>query len=222
MTVPSQSSPSSNPIAKYSSPSGTFDFYNNDALALYFTQMQSSSEDKTSATAFLQQFKKLPNATNTMNLYCEEFLKCIDNKLLIAPSILIGALSELVILHLIESIGTFLEDTNALSNYFEKKGDAKIDYVTSLVNKVREKITKKRVLTTEESNQLRKYSEVAEHMFDSIRLNRNEYAHPKPDTSLDDLPDNDSFICRASAFNTYAKVILELNDYIHKLNPAEF
>lgn len=55
-------------------------------------------------------------------------------------------------------------------------------------------------------------------MFDSIRLNRNEYVHLEPENPLPDLPTDDEIIAHVSAFNPYAKVILSLVDIIKKLN----
>ena len=55
-------------------------------------------------------------------------------------------------------------------------------------------------------------------MFDSIRLNRKEYVHPDPQTSLSTLPESDVLLVHADAFNTYAKAILKLTDIMLALS----
>jgi len=216
----SQAPPSGTPIATHTTSSGTVTIFTTEALNVYMAAMRSSQE-MMSTIPFLNQFKKYPRVTDLMTSYFEEFLKCTDNKLRIAPSILIGALSELLIMTLIKTAGEFLEDPNALSSYIEKKGDRKIGYTITIINKVNERIGQERSLTTEETNCFRKFSEIVNHMFDSIRLNRNEYAHPKPETQLSELPDSDSLLCQASAFNPYVKVIMELIDVISNLHSPQ-
>jgi len=174
-------------------------------------ESQRSDFTATSTLPFLSEFKKFPEVTDIMELYFNEFLRNTDNKLRLAPAILIGALSELLVVTLIKEAGDFLEDPNAVSSYKQKKGASRIDYTITLLQKTKQRIQQKRNdLQPKEEQCFKKAVDIMKHMFDSIRLNRNEYAHPEPAMSLLELPEPEIFLAHASAFNTYAKSLLEL------------
>jgi hypothetical protein len=208
------------PVATHTTPSGTLTVYTTEALKAYL-ELQRSDEKTVSTLPFLTEFKKFPRVTDVMNTYFDEFLKSIDNKLRLAPSILVGVLSELLILTLIKALGDFLGDTNAIANYWNNKRDARMTYSITLANKAKEKIVQSRPsqnLTEEERVCFSRFLGIVNHMFDSIRLNRNEYVHPDPQTSLSTLPESDVLLVHADAFNTYAKAILKLTDIMLALS----
>lgn len=182
---------------------------NQEALKI-FMETQRSDLSTASTLPLLNQFKKFPETTDIMILYFNEFLRCTDNKLRLAPSILLGALSELIVITLVQEIGRFLEDPNAITSYKEKRGNSRKDYVITLLQKTKERVQQKRPLQLEEERCFREAIGILELMFDSIRLNRNEYAHPEPSMSISELSEPEVFITHASAFNTYAKALLHL------------
>jgi len=208
---------SGTPIAIHTTPSGTLAVYTNEALRLYLETMR-SDEKIFSTLPFLTDFKKFPRVTDLMITYLDEFLKTCDSKLRLAPSILVGVLSELLILTLLKACGDFLDDINAIANYRSKKETSRIDYAIALVNKTKEKIQEGRELLAEEKTCFSTFTQIVKHMFDSIRLNRNEYVHPEP-TSVFTLPESSVLLVHTTAFNTYTKAILELTDAILKLIP---
>lgn len=65
-------------------------------------------------------------------------------------------------------------------------------------------------LDVEQNSVFTEFNNIVSHLFDSIRLRRNEYVHPKPDMTLDDLPPENVITAHVQGFNPYAKVILNL------------
>jgi hypothetical protein len=127
---------------------------------------------------------------------------------------LIGCLSELLVLRLLKAIGDYLEDLNAVDNFLSRHSNVQrqFDYTREMVRKGKEKLQRSITLQQTQLNAFRDFDAIVAHVFDSIRLRRNDYVHPKPEMCLDDLPPENVITANVQAFNPYAKVILTLID----------
>lgn len=207
------------PLATYQTDKATLSLYSQESIQAFLEHLQSdfTVASKPSVQPLLTVFKCFPQVTDAMMTYFDECLKCTDIKLRLSPTILLGVLSELLILTLIKTCGDYLEDPNTITCYGQKRGSTKIDYTNTLVDKVKCKIQEGRALTDEERNCFGQINSIVSHMFDTKRLNRDEYVHPKPENPLPDPPTEAEILIHVDAFNTYSKAVLVLVDIIKKL-----
>lgn len=197
------------PVATVNEGTRRIDFYNDTTFREW--ALLTVTHPPTPLSSYLDEFRNYPQVNDVLITYFDECLKSIDNKLRLGPSILIGCISELLILRLVETIGEYLEDTNALSNYYRKKTmTAKHSYTIEMVRLGRQKLEDSIDLTEEQIGIFTEFNNIVNHLFDSIRLRRNEYVHPRPNMTLDDLPAENVIAVHVHGFNLYAKIILNL------------
>ena len=193
-----------------------YEFHDKESFASYLSQPQSplTSEYSSQAAPYLKEFKTFPCVDQVMILYYDEALKSCDANQRLTGCILVGCLSELLVLHLLKAVGEFLGDPNVLQNYISKKKNPQqqLSFTKQMVEKSKTQIHATKTLTTNEINALGEFNTVAEHVFNSIRLRRNEYAHPTPDLRLDTLPPSDLISTHLQTFNPYAKILLILTN----------
>lgn len=201
------------PILRYEKPDGTLTIYDTETAKEYLKEQQSNRETL-SLLPLLDEFRKYPNVTPAMIDYFKEILTGVDDGMRISPTILFGALSELLLKWLVKVSGDFLEDQNAVSDFNSKRGQAKMDYTRTLVDKVKEKALISRPLREEENSHFVRFYEIVEHVFDSIRLDRNDFVHPDLNIDLTQLPQTDALRVHATSFLTYYKAILNLANSI--------
>lgn len=186
-----------------------YDFYDDDTFRSYLSLQ--APPPSISLSSYLEEFKTFPQIDDVLTTYFDECLKSADEKLRLAPAILMGCTSELLVVRLVKAIGDYLEDANAIDNYNRKKTmPSKQSYTIEMVRLGRANLEESIPLNAEQRNTFAEFNNIVTHLFDSIRLRRNEYVHPKPDMSLDDLPPENVITAHAQGFNPYAKVILKL------------
>jgi len=182
--------------------------------------MRSRRQTIPSLTSYLDEFKTYPQVDDVLIAYFDECLKSADANLRLAPTILIACTSELLIVKLVESIGEYLEDPNATDSYSRKRTmSSKQSYTIQMVNLGRRQLAGSTTLNATQVSTFAEFNTVVGHLFDSIRLRRNEYVHPKPDISLDDLPLTNVITANIQGFNPYAKVILDLINIFKQNTP---
>ena len=116
-----------------------------------------------------------------------------------------------MVVRLVKAIGDYLEDPNVVDRYYRKRTmPSKQSYTIETVRIGRERLEESITLDVEQTNTFNEFNNIVVHLFDSIRLRRNEYVHPKPEMALDDLPIEDVITANVQGFNPYAKVILNL------------
>lgn len=192
-----------------------YDFYDNTTFQQFQQYLiQSTDAVSSSLMPLLDEFKKYPHVDQVLAAYLDEALRSCDANLRIAGSVLVGCLSELLVLHVLKAVGEFLGDANTVQNYMNKRKNiqGQLDFTKTMVQKARSRLEGSRALTTAESTAFREFNGIVGHVFDSIRLTRNDYAHPTPDTSLNDLPLADVVKTHVQSFNPYAKKLLTLVD----------
>jgi len=190
-----------------------YDFYDTSTFQWY----QTTATPPVFFSPYLNEFRMFPETDQILMTYLDEVLKCSENKLRLAGSILIGSLSELLVLRLVKTIGDYLEDPNATSNYYDKKNTPRrLSFTREMVKKGKERLEASKSLTPVQADVFARFSTVVEHLFDSIKLRRDEYVHPKPETTLNNLPPEDVIIAHAHGFNPYAKALLRLIDIFKK------
>lgn len=122
-----------------------------------------------------------------------------------------GTVSELLIVRLLKSAGDYLEDPNVMHNYSNKRSlPAKQSYAIEVVRKGYEKLNSPTPLPDQDGFTFREFYNIVDHLFDSMRLRRNEYVHPKPDLTLAELPTLDVVRANIQGFNPYARIILKI------------
>jgi hypothetical protein len=204
----------SQPIVSVFDGTKRFDFYDTGAFREYLSLAPPSP---VTLSPYLDEFKNFPQVDDLLITYFDECIRSAESGLRLAPSILMGSISELLIVKLMQTIGEYLEDPNAIINYNRKRTmRAKYTYVREMVRKGRERLEESVSLRQPQINTFTEFNNVVDHLFDSIRLRRNEYVHPKPETTLDDLPPQNVILANVQGFNPYAKVILNLIDIFQK------
>jgi hypothetical protein len=86
---------------------------------------------------------------------------------------------------------------------------AKEDYARELVRIGHERLNESTPLSPQDEGVFMEFNNIVDHLFDSIRLRRNEYLHPPPDMTLNDLPTLNVVLANIQAFNPYAKILLK-------------
>ena len=215
------SSADTHPVVRHERPDGTITIYDNHTAQEYLKNQQSDEEAKKfSLLPLLSEFENFPQVNSVMVSYFREILTSIDSGIQIAPTVLFGALSELLIKGLVKASGDYLQDENTVHEFNSKRGQAKMDYTRNLVDKAKKKIAETRVTKklseTEDSHFIRFY-EIVEHVFCTIRIERNDLVHPELDVDLSNLPKTEVLRVQATSFMTYYKAILHLTNLI--LNP---
>jgi hypothetical protein len=190
----------------------TYDFYSTTSFQMFMDFLKQPSTPQSDLSPCLEEFKGFPQVDPVLLIYFSESMINVQNKHRLAPSILIGCLSELLIIRLVKTIGDFLGDPNAVITFKEKRKDVnrQCDYTKELVRKARGKLLETETLTTPEEDYFRKFPLIVAHMMDSIKLRRNECVHPEPEMTLDDMPTEDVARTHFQAFNPYAEIILNL------------
>lgn len=190
----------------------TFEFNDQAEFKLYLDQTNIATSQ--SLTPLLDEFKTFPSVDQVLVTYFTEALSACESKQRIAGCILVGCLSELLVLRLLKTIGNYLGDPNSVSNYDSKKNNiqSQFDYAKQMILKGKTKLETSTQLTQTQTWAFNEFNTVFTHVFDSIRLRRNEYAHPKSDMSLDSLPLASAVKVHTEAFNQYAKILLLLID----------
>jgi len=198
----------------------TYDFFDNATFRSYLNQLATGATIG-SLSSYLDEFKTFPQVDEVLVTYFDEAVKSSEGKQRIAGSILVGCLSELLVLRLLKTIGEYLGDVNSVQNYLSKKNNIQrqFDFTKQMVVKGRVKIEATGTLTAVQPRAFRDFDDIAVHAFDSIRLRRNEYVHPTPDLTLDTLPSADVIANHIQAFNPYAKVFLTLIDMFKNAVP---
>lgn len=187
-----------------------YDFFDDDTFRLY-QSLQAPPPPSISLSSYLEEFKDFPQVDDVLITYFDECLKSADEKLRLAPSILIGCISELLVVRLVKTVGEYLEDPNVIDRYYQKRTmTSKQSYTIQTVRIGRERLEESITLDIEQRSVFTEFNNIVVHLFDSIRLRRNEYVHPKPDMSLDDLPPENVITTHVQGFNLYAKIILKL------------
>jgi len=180
----------------------------------------SLSDQPSLFSSYFEEVKGYPQVDDVLEIYCEECLKSADLKLRLAPSILIACTSELLIVRLVKAIGDYLEDLNAVDNYISKNTmNRKHDYTVQMLNLGKKEFEKTGNLDQNQKTAFAEFGAIVTHLFDLIRLRRNEYVNPKPDMSFDDLPPENVINANVQGFYPYAKIILVLIDFFKKLTP---
>lgn len=161
---------------------------------------------------YLREFKSFPQVDPVLTTYFSESMACVENMQRLAPSILIGCLSELLILRLVKAVGDFLGDLNAVRNFKDKHRhtDRQRDYTRELIRKGIEKLEENSALDANQRNHFRTFNTIITPMFTAIKLRRNECVHPDPEMTLEDLPEKEAVQAHFQAVNPYAKVVLSL------------
>jgi len=199
------------PLPRVSVDDGTrrFEFNDESAFLAYLSKTTSSST--VTMSSYLEEFKTFPRVDNVLITYFDETTRTAESGLRLGPTILMGTISELLIVKLLKSIGEYLEDPNVLDNYYRKRTmTAKQTYAMEIVRRGHERINEPTPLEAAEESIFTEFNNIVQHLFDSIRLRRNEYVHPKPDITLNELPTTDVVRANVQAFNPYAKIILRL------------
>jgi hypothetical protein len=194
------------PVATVDDGTRRFIFYNDTAFKQYL-----DTSPPASLSSYLDEFRTYPQVNGALLTYVDECLKSADAKLRLAPSILIGATSELLVVRLVKAIGDYLEDPNMLDRYYRKRTmPSKQSYTIQTVRLGRERLEQSIALNAHQANTFNEFGNIVVHLFDSIRLRRNEYVHPEPEVSLENLPSENVINANAQGFNPYARVILTL------------
>lgn len=186
-------------------------FYTLEAYQIY-EDKEARPVQEVSLSGFLEEFRAFPQVDEVLTIYFDESIKCVENKQRLAPSILVGCLSELLVLRLLEAVGDYLEDPNAVSNFKEKRRDIQrqLDYTREMARKGREKLEQTTTLSQPQRRTFTEFNNILEQVFNSIRLRRNECVHPSPNMTLDELPSEEVVRAHVTSFNPFAKVILGL------------
>ena len=159
--------------------------FNNPDLFLTYVLRTTSSNSSPSLLAYVEEFKQFPMVDDVLIMYFDESAKATENGLRIAPPILLGAISELLIFKLLKAIGTYLEDPNAIINYNEKRNmTAKENYTVAILRIGHEALNNPVALSQAEEQIFTDFYTIVDHMFDSIRLRRNEIMHPTPENDI--------------------------------------
>jgi hypothetical protein len=191
--------------------------FNNQDLCLAYLSQSTSSNSSASLSAYVEEFKQFPMVDDVLIAYFDESTKATENGLRIAPAVLLGAISELLILKLLKAIGNYLEDLNAITNYDEKRTiTAKEDYTVRILRIGHNTMNNPVALSQAEEQIFADFNTIVDHMFDSIRLRRNEIMHPTPETTLDNFPTAAAMRAHIEAFNPYAKIILQLIEIFNR------
>jgi hypothetical protein len=125
---------------------------------------------------YLNEFRSFPQVDEILITYFDEITKATDNnlRLRLAPSILIGAMSELIILRLLDAIGKLLEDPNALSNYKNRHRtpERKMQYTRTMVQNGRNRLNEIGGLPQNSERFFVEFENIVPHIFDAIRLKK--------------------------------------------------
>lgn len=207
------------PILRHEKQNGTLTIYDNDVARAYLKEQQSDRETRAiSLLPLLEEFKKCPNVTLAMIDYFKEILTSVQDEMRISPTILFGALSELLLKWLVKVSGDCLQDENTVREFDSKRGQAKMDYTRTLVDKVKERIMVSRPLAEDENSCFIRFYEIVEHVSGSIRIDRNDFVHPDLNIDLTRLPQTDALKVQATSFLTYYRVIISLANLVNNLH----